>query len=357
MAERWANYIKKIDGLAEYGIISASRNTLIGIYELLNGRNNMKPDPIIAVEIKLNDRNIDFEPELQQVVNTIKHIYFDLTKSIKIFPRLVEKFELPNRNDSQDFYELVNDDIECREAYFQINSVIEQFLEKVNDYIETWLLFRIVWEIDIDKFMQKYEERGLDLVEFENSMMKYYDVSNQVLMQDTSVVISFVTFDCTKLKKSVLEYIEAWKKGYKQTLCMTMIKKLEIFNEKLTSRVKLLSEQPTNAAELDTLVKLHDQSTMEYREREEEMDEIRKYHKYLGKKKCYFKIFNMMKFYNFFPPSSPKKNTKSLPHQLLTQILKICLKVGAGIVDVYEILMTSCITLRSSLKRQFNCNK
>lgn len=288
MAERWANYIKKIDGLAEYGIISASRNTLIGIYELLNGRNNMKPDPIIAIEIKLDARKIEFEPELQQVVNTIKYIYHDLSKSIKIFPRLVEKFELPNRNDSQDFYEIVNDDIECREAYFQINSVIEQFLEKVNDYIETWLLFRIVWEIDIDKFMQKYEERGLDLIEFENSMMKYYDVSNQVLMQDTSVVISFVTFDCTKLKKSVLEYIESWKKGYKQTLCMTMIKKLEIFNDKLTSRVKLLSEQPTSGAELDALVKLHDQSTMEYREREEEMDEIRKYHKYLGKKYYYF---------------------------------------------------------------------
>ncbi|KAG5676022.1 hypothetical protein PVAND_005877 [Polypedilum vanderplanki] len=285
MTERWTNYVKKIDGLAEYAIVSAARNTLVCIYEMLKGRNNMKPDPIISVEITLTERKIEFEPALEEVFDCIKYIYKDLTKSIKIFPRLVEKFDLPHVSDIRHFYEVVHEDIECREIYYQINSVLELLLDKINDYVETWLLFRIVWEIEIEKFMTRFEENGLDLKEFENSMLKYYDVSNQVMMQDTTVVIAFLTLDCSKLKACVLEYIEMWKNGYKQTLCSTMIKKLEMHDDRLTSRIKILSEQPTNAIELNTLLSLHDQSLKEYGEREKDMDEIREYYKYLEKYK------------------------------------------------------------------------
>lgn len=159
---------------------------------------------------------------------------------------------------------------------------METILEKVNDYIETWLLFKIVWEIEVDKFMSKFEEKGLDLKEFESSMTKYYDVANQVMMQDTTVVISFLTLDCTKLKNNVLEFIETWKKGYKNALCITMIKKLEKLNENLTIRIKELSEQPTNAAELKAIVELHDLTIKQMPNRETEMDEIREYQKFLG---------------------------------------------------------------------------
>lgn len=119
MAERWTKYIRKIDGLAEYAILSASRNTLIGIYELLNGRNNMKPDPIIGVEIKLQERKIVFQPSLEEVVETVKYIHYDLIKSVKIFPRLLDKFQLP-LSDVKQFYEVITEDGECREIYHQI---------------------------------------------------------------------------------------------------------------------------------------------------------------------------------------------------------------------------------------------
>lgn len=284
MAERWTKYIRKIDGLAEYAMLSASRNTLVGIYELLNGRNNMKPDPIIGVEIKLKNRKIVFQPSLEEVVETVKHIHHDLVRSVKVFPRLLDKFRLPMSNMRQ-FYEVISEDVECKEIFFQINLGMEMILEKVNDYIETWLLFRIVWEIEVDKFMEKFEEKGLDLKEFESSMAKYYDVANQVMMQDTTVVISFLTLDCTKLKAHVLEYIEIWKKGYKQALCITMIKKLEKLNETLTTRIKELSVQPTNAAELKAIVDLHDLTNKQIPNREVEMNEIREYQKFLGELK------------------------------------------------------------------------
>lgn len=282
MAERWTKYIRKIDGLAEYAILSASRNTLAGIYEILNGRNNMKPDPIIGIEITLRERKILFEPSLEEVVEAIKSIHHVLLKNVKIFPRLLEKFNLP-LFEIRPFFQVVSEDQECCEIFYKINSGMETILEKINDYIETWLLFRIVWEIEVDKFMEKFEDKGLDLKEFESSMMKYYDVANQVMMQDTTVVILFLTLDCTKLKNHVLEYIEMWKKGYKQALCATMIKKLEKLDETLTLRVKQLSEQPTNAAELDAIVKLYDLTIKQMPNREAEMEEIRTYQKYLGK--------------------------------------------------------------------------
>ena len=146
--------------------------------------------------------------------------------------------------------------------------------------------------------MAKYQEKGLDLNEFERSMMKYFDVANQVMMQDNSVTISYVTYNCSRLKECVLDYIAGWKKSYKQTLCAATLKKLEQHNSSLTTRITALNEQPTSYEELETSLKLLDQSMKELKNREAEMDKIREFYSFLSKFRSSFR--SLVQYFIFY---------------------------------------------------------
>jgi len=283
MAERWMNFIRKIDALAEYALISCCRNTLSKIVDLLKGTNNMKPNPILVINVTLEDRKIIFEPSLEEVSSSLQNIHRNVIRSMKLLPRLNEKFELPKDKEIRDFHEVITGDPECNQFRLQINDIIEENMEKISDYLDGWNLFRYVWEIDIDQFMVKYQNKGLELKEFESSMSKYFDVANQVLMQDTITTINFLTLNCSKLKMCVLDFIGLWKQSYKETLCSATLKKLEIHNITLTTRITKLSERPLNTEELQELLDLQEQSVKEQKLREAEMAEIRDYYGYLGK--------------------------------------------------------------------------
>jgi dynein heavy chain, axonemal len=282
IAIKWINFVRKIDALAEYAMLNCAKNTLNSVYNLLHGLNNMSPEPFISIDITLNGRQIDFEPSLEKVAKSLNNIYRDVIKSISIFPRLNEKFELPPTPEIRNFEDVVNEDKECRKMLATITDVIEHTFEKTGDYVYAWQHFSSIWAVDTDQFMLKYQERGLELKEFESAMMKYFDVANQVMMQDTVVTINYLTFNCSRLKEHVLDYIAGWKKSYKQTLWIATLKKLEKLNEKLTSRIAKLMEQPTNFEELEEAVKLHEKSTKELKEREADMAEIREFYSYLG---------------------------------------------------------------------------
>lgn len=101
-------------------------------------------------------------------------------------------------------------------------------------------------------------------------------------MQDNSVTITYVTYNCSKLKECVLDYIAGWKKSYKQTLCAATLKKLEKHNSALTTRINTLNEQPTTYEELEASMQLHEKSMKELKERLADMDDIREYYSFLG---------------------------------------------------------------------------
>lgn len=283
VTEKWTNYIRKIDALAEYSILNCAKNTLVYFFDLLNGKNNMKPEPFITIDITLVDRRIQFEPSLEDLVTTLNRVYQDIIKSVSIFPRLSEKFELQASPEIRKFCDVIREDNESQMLLIRINEVIEENVEKTSDYVYKWYHFRSIWAIDIENFMKKFQKKGLKLQEFESSMMKYFDVANQVMMQDTYITINYVTYNCLKLKDYVLEYIAGWKHGYKQTLCAETLKKLEKFNVKLVNRITQLNEQPISFKELEDSQRLHELSMSEMTDRENDMKDIRTYYKFLGK--------------------------------------------------------------------------
>lgn len=280
--EKWANFIRKIDALAEYSILNCAVNTLTGVKNLMVGTNDIAPDPFIAIDITLGDENIEFQPSLDNTVKTIMNLYHDLIRNIRYFPRLSEKFEVPATKDSAEFYQVVEMDETSDKLVHQIKNVTETMRDKTIDYVYSWSLFEPIWKVDIDKFAAKYLEKGLEIEEFEAAMMKYFDVANQVMMQDTIVTINFIRYNCSKLKSRVLDHIAKWKRKYKEMLCDETAKKYEKFENSLTTRIEELNKSPTNFADVEAALKLYETTMKETKERENDMAVIRKYFSYLG---------------------------------------------------------------------------
>lgn len=135
IAEKWMKFVRKIDALAEYAILNCAKNTLNGVFNLLYGKNNMSPEPFISIDITLTDRQIDFVPPLESVGKSLNNIYRDIIKSIGIFPRLNDKFELPPTPEIKKFADVVNEDKDCHKMLDTITDVIEHTFEKTGDYI------------------------------------------------------------------------------------------------------------------------------------------------------------------------------------------------------------------------------
>lgn len=302
--EKWANFIRKIDSLAEYSFLNCAINSLTGVMNLLIGKNDIAPEPFITVDITLGDEKIEFQPSLEKVANSILNNYNDIISSIRYFPRLCDKFELPKSNekskDFEEFFKVILANDNCQKLVFEIKNVTDTMMEKTSDYIYTWYMFRSIWDVDIDSFALKFKEKGLEIDEFEAAMMKYFDVANQVMMQDTNVTINFVTYNCSKLKNRVLNIIAAWKRKYKEILCDETLRKFENFEKKLNSRIEELNKSPESYADVENLMKLYETSMKELKERENEISVIKKYFSYLGKFLTEFNFYSILNFFYKF---------------------------------------------------------
>lgn len=321
MTERWMDYVRKFDALAEFAMLSCTKNTLYSVFYLLNGKNDLSPDPFLTLNVNLRERNVSyellnknlyllnllyfwqivFEPPLEEIMRSVKYIFTDIVKAVRMFPRLNEKFKLPASTEIKKFYEIVLEDRECRDINEMINcginihnlltiykvikwiniSVIEMNIEKIRDYLDSWNLFRILWEVDINLFMTKYRKIGMELDDFEESMSKYFDVSNQVLMQDTVSTVTYVILNSSKLKKAVLEYVNWWKRSYRQTLCDSTLRKLEVFYTYANDHVERLSITPDNIEELEKMVEQIKSLTIDIEEKSLCMVEITSYYEFL----------------------------------------------------------------------------
>lgn len=312
IGQRWMDYIRRIDAMSEFAIVNCARSTALGLVNLLKN-NRINPNTFIAIKIVLRDRQIFFEPSMESLTNVLTKVYSDIVKSVKIFPRLNDKLNLPPTRTIRDFYQVVAEDYEFVSYMNQINELIGANSRATSVYIDTWMNFRSLWETDIDHFMSNYQVNGLELTDFERHMINYFDLESELMIQDETVSVTYVKFDCSDLKKTVLAYIESWKRSLKETLYTTAVKKLENFNNTLTSHLDFLQEK-SSSAELDAKLHLHQQSVDELQERQEDISSIKEYFNVLSKRHFHNKIKFLINI--------SQKNTEYMLNQRLGRSLR-----------------------------------
>lgn len=282
-AEMWVEYVRNIDALAEFAIVNCAKSTLMGVFTLLKGKSELKPEPFIKVDVFLEGREIVIVPSMGNIARALQRIYLDIIKSVSIFPRLNEKFDLVPSATITDFYEVVERDESFISCIKNINDVIELNAEKTTQYIRTWLKFQFIWELDASRFMSKFQESGLELKEFESRMIKLIDLESEVKAQDNEVTVTFLKINVSQLKQDVLNLVAKWKKTCKLELAANLQKKAENLDELLTSRLRDLEKSSKKYSEIGKALQLHQQSKEELRQRQEDFEEIKAFKLYLGK--------------------------------------------------------------------------
>lgn len=58
MAEHWMDYVRKFDSLAEFAMLSCTKNTLYSVFHMLNGTKDMSPDPFLTLNVNLKERDV-----------------------------------------------------------------------------------------------------------------------------------------------------------------------------------------------------------------------------------------------------------------------------------------------------------
>lgn len=110
----------------------------------------------------------------------------------------------------------MNGEIEKLKTFITNEVVFNQ--QQVDEYLDQWKPFKSLWEMDKDLFMKKFNEIQIAAKSYEKNFTRYAEIENQVLLQESMVVIQFVEINANQLKNSIFAHIDDWRERHKVTL-------------------------------------------------------------------------------------------------------------------------------------------
>lgn len=84
-------------------------------------------------------------------------------------------------------------------------------VQKIQEYMKTWSPFRDMWEIDKDRFIDRYEKEAPSAAQFDSNIGRYTEIANNVEMQETVTSVHFIVVNSVDLKKSIIEHCVQWQ--------------------------------------------------------------------------------------------------------------------------------------------------
>lgn len=141
-----------------------------------------------------------------------------LINSLRHFPRLFEKFNLPQNDDMPQFHWVIERDVEFDKLKHMIYDEIIHNQQQIKAYVNVWAPFQSIWELDKDAFIEKFDKDKAPASVFDINITVYTETANQVVLQETVTTVYFINVNSVNLKNSILAHIESWNERHKQLL-------------------------------------------------------------------------------------------------------------------------------------------
>ncbi|XP_050296141.1 dynein axonemal heavy chain 2 isoform X2 [Anthonomus grandis grandis] len=256
MANQWVKYIFNFDKLMEEALKICCKNSLQSMFEALHGDGTTDPNPLIKIEVNLIGNKINFNPTLVSVARVISNVQNTLIEAVKSLPRLNDKFHVSDI-DYVAYGDLIENDHDCKHMQQQLNQEVRVAIEKIKEYIKIWEPFRDLWEVDKDRFIQRYamEEPSASL--FDANIGRYTELANNVQIQDTVSDVHFLQMNCAELKKSIIEHCVEWQRKMCMLLFKLSEKKLEDIYDYMEKNITEILHEPENLEEMQFSLNLY----------------------------------------------------------------------------------------------------
>ncbi|KAK4876213.1 hypothetical protein RN001_012635 [Aquatica leii] len=257
MADQWIQYICNFDLLIEEALRICVKNSMHAMYEALHGDGSTQPSPILKLEANLKYNRINFEPSLADVAYVISDVLPSVTNTLKSLPRLIDKFDI-TLPDVLPFYLVIQEDEDCKKLQALLNDEVNVNVHHMQTYLSVWEPFRDMWEVDKDRFIERYERQNPTAAHFDSNIGRYTEVANNVQIQESISSVHFIVVNSVELKRAIIDHCIEWQ----QQLCSLLYKLTEIkLNDVYTyihTNSTLVMQEPQNLVEMQEAMNLFD---------------------------------------------------------------------------------------------------
>ncbi|KAI4461456.1 dynein heavy chain [Holotrichia oblita] len=273
MTDNWVKYMCKFDMLLEEAIRVCVKNSLQNMYEALHGDGTTGPNPILRLEANLKQNRINFEPSLSDVAFFISDMLPSITNTLRSLPRLIDKFQI-SIPEILPFFHIIENDADCILLQDLLNDEVKVNVFEIQEYMKSWEPFRDMWEVDKDKFIERYELEKPNATQFDANIGRYTEVINNVQIQETITPVHFILVNCSDLKKSITEHCTQWQAKLCELLYKLTVNKINHVYDYIKTNGTRIMTRPTNLKEMQESVELFERLRQEIESEEEEFPSI-----------------------------------------------------------------------------------
>ncbi|XP_025835309.1 dynein heavy chain 2, axonemal-like [Agrilus planipennis] len=249
MASHWIKYIMNFDFLLEEAVRICVRNSMQYMYQQLHGDGTVGPNPLLKLEANLRHNRINFEPSLAQVDYVVSDILPGFTRALKGLPRIVDKFNVSD-TPVRPFADVIANDGECKRLQELMNNEVQVNVQQMQNYLSIWEPFRDMWEVDKDRFIERYEKENPNAAQFDANIGRYTEVANNVQIQETISNVHFIVVNSTELKKSIVEHCFLWQEKLCKLLHDMTVEKIDAIYDYVELYSELVMKRPETLDDL-----------------------------------------------------------------------------------------------------------
>ncbi|KAF5308522.1 hypothetical protein FQR65_LT06187 [Abscondita terminalis] len=255
MSHQWIKYIYNFDILVEEALRICVKNSMEAMYEALHGDGSTQPSPILKLEANLKFNRINFEPSLADVAYVISDVLPSITNTLKALPRLIDKFDI-TETDLLPFYRVIQDDDDCKRLQTLLNDEVTVNVQHMQTYLAIWEPFRDMWEVDKDRFIERYEKQNPTAVHFDSNIGRYTEVANNVQIQEFVSSVHFIVVNSVELKKAIIGHCIEWQQRLCDLLNKLTDQKVASVYKYINTNSSLVMKEPNNLTEMQKAMKL-----------------------------------------------------------------------------------------------------
>ena len=144
--QNWHGYTERVDRMVEEAPASTSSGAC----------RSWRAPSTATVKVELEDDKVEFSPTLKQLASIGGSIAGQLTHALSDFKRLPDLL-MRKKSQKEPIHEVIVRDEEVRKIQAQVSASMQANAQSLQQYLQTWDIYREIWEINKDAFIRRYQ--------------------------------------------------------------------------------------------------------------------------------------------------------------------------------------------------------
>uniref|UniRef100_T1INB1 Dynein axonemal heavy chain 2 n=1 Tax=Strigamia maritima TaxID=126957 RepID=T1INB1_STRMM len=273
--KEWLRHAQRIDTMFEEALRLSLRRSLKYFLKAVAGEEKVSPMHLFKVKIVLNGSKMATQPTMEKLANIVSSGMLNTCKILEGIPRVSPSISTLIKGTSVDFEDILMQDEESLNIQSSLNNMMTSMIFRLQSYLHTWEPYKDIWEVDKNKFIQRYQTMQPTVATFDADIARYTEVANNVQTQDSIVNLQFCVLDCLPLKIAILEHCSEWQNKFTSLLKELTLTKLHSLYDYVDDCMRRLANPPDTLEHLREQVDLYNSVIRDKDDKQKEFSPLR----------------------------------------------------------------------------------